>query len=164
MKKVIERVIWGRKRKASASLRTERLDENGSEVLDPVPHAITMDLPVRVTDEERIRAILRQDFIKKNPDFGLDSDDSSDFGPESNDPMYEFERRHEALMKRREELKKLQDDVEREQNRVEEETKAARRKAYLEAQKAQKGEPEPEPSEGPVNTGPEPKASGRKQT
>lgn len=125
-------------RLAQRDLTTDRLTSDGSEKMDPVPHAVTLGVETGPTTEDRIRTILRTEFFKKNPDFGLDSGDPDDFGPEANDPLYEFEKRHEILMERQRELKEAQDEVDREQKRVDEDLKEKRRKAYLQEQESLK--------------------------
>lgn len=107
-------------------LSTARLSGDGSENLDPVPLAVTLGIKPTPTLDDRVRAIMRQDFFRKNPDYGLSSQDGDDYGPEENDPIYEFERRHERLEK----IRREQDEAEKEYKEA-----LAEKKKYLREQK-----------------------------
>lgn len=107
-----QQVLKIRGREFTRDLETEKLDGDGSEKTDPVPLATTLGITPTPTLDDRVRAILRQDFFKKNPDYGLDSEDPDDFGDGDQDPMYVFERKHERLMEMKREMENAKKEYE----------------------------------------------------
>lgn len=119
------------------NLKTDRLDETGAESLDPVPHAVTIGVRPQPSMDERIRQMLRQNYIEQNPDFGLESDDDEDFNETPNDPMYDFEKRYEEIEELRSEMARHEAELEA----AKEEYKAKRKAAA----KPNTDEPKPQP-------------------
>lgn len=104
-----------------------RLDEQGQEKLDPVPHSVAMNLSSPPSIDQRISTILRLSEIRRNPNYGMDNDDENDFDVGDEIPTLDFERRHEALEAAREALELAEKEVQE----AEEEAKEKRRQAYI---------------------------------
>lgn len=96
---------------AERDLETATLAGDGSEKCDPISNAERLGIQPSPTLDDRVKAIMRQDFFKRNPDYGLNSENKDDFGDDESDgPMYEFERKHERLEK----LRREQDEAQKE--------------------------------------------------
>lgn len=123
-------------RKAVAN---SRLNTAGQEVIDSVPFAVAMGIKPSKSMEQRIAEILRDREIKANPEWGMDNDDDNDFEVPDEMPLYEFERRHEALEAAKAEVEAAKKELDEAQKEAQQK-RAEAYKDWLASKKARKVE------------------------